>query len=78
MRESLSEREVELLLCFADYDMRVTPTAKALRCHPKTVSRTLKKIFRETGYDPAQFWDLYEIMKKIEEGSNKEYAGRTT
>lgn len=66
MREALTEREVEFLLAYADCDMRTTLTARALGCHKATVPRIINRIFRETGFNPAEFWDLFEIMKELE------------
>ena len=66
MREILTDQEVELLLCYADYDMRVSPVTTAMHYDRRTIYRKLENIFRETGYNPLEFWDLYTIMKELE------------
>ena len=66
MRDILTDQEVELLLCYADYDMRVRPTAAAMHFDRRTIYSKLEKIFRETGYNPLEFWDLFAIMKELE------------
>ena len=66
MRETLTEREVEFVLAYADCDMKTSLTAKALNCTPRTVLRMSNKIFRETGFNPAEFWDLHAIIKELE------------
>lgn len=66
MREVLTEREVEFVLAYADCDMKTSLTAKALCCTPRTVSRIIGNIFRETGFNPAEFWDLHNIIKELE------------
>ena len=47
MRDILTDQEVELLLCYADYDMRVRPTAAAMHYDRRTVYSKLEKIFRD-------------------------------
>lgn len=66
MRENLTEREVEILLCYADCDMQTAPTAMMLGINRKTVARAFSKIFAETGFDPTEFWDLFAIMKELQ------------
>ena len=66
MRETLTKQEVEILLCFADMDMKVKPTAEAMHYDRRTIWVTLEKIFRDTGFNPREFWDLHEIMKQLE------------
>lgn len=74
MREELTAREVEILLAFADCDMKTTLAAKSLKMHRSSFWRAMQTIFRETGYNPLEFWDLHQIMKALEqeEGANED------
>ena len=72
MRENLTEREVEILLAYADCDMKTSATAATLGCHKSTVTRAFVKIFRQTGFNPSEFWDLFAIMKGLEEEVGRE------
>ena len=66
MREFLTDKEVDLVLCYADYDMRINPVASAMHYDRRTIYRKLENIFRETGYNPLEFWDLYTIIRELE------------
>lgn len=66
MREFLTDQEVDLVLCYADYDMRINPVASAMHYDRRTIYRKLENIFRETGYNPLEFWDLYTIIRELE------------
>lgn len=77
MRELLTEREIDFLFCFADCDMKTQKTALAMDCHKATVTRAFGVIYRKTGYDPTEFWDLYEILQQLgKEGINGRQVGR--
>jgi len=66
MRDILTDKEVELLLTFADMDMKMRPTAEAMHYDRRTIWSMLEKIFQETGFNPREFWDLFAIMKELE------------
>ena len=71
MREYLTSDEVELIMCYADYDMKIKPTAEAMHYDRKTVWRKFTAIFKKTGFNPSEFWDLYMIVKELmEENAN--------
>lgn len=73
MRETLTHREVEILLAYADCDMMTSRTARYLGCHKSTVTRAFSRIFRQTGFNPSEFWDLHAIINEIEKG---DFGGR--
>ena len=66
MREFLTQRETEIILAYADCDMKTSATASALGCHKSTVTRAFTKIFRQTGFNPSEFWDLHAIINELE------------
>lgn len=67
MRDILTADEVELILCYADMDMKAMPTANAMHINRTTMWRKFDRIYSQTGFNPREFWDLYEIVKKLEE-----------
>ena len=75
MRELLTEQEIDLLNNYADFAMRVRPTAEAMHYDRRTIFTMLDSIKIRTGYDPKDFWDLYAIMRELEKegesGRNK-------
>lgn len=66
MREILTTDEVELILCYADMDMKAMPTANAMHINRTTMWRKFDRIFSQTGFNPREFWDLYAICKELE------------
>ena len=66
MRELLTEQEIDLLNNYADFAMRVRPTAEAMHYDRRTILTMLDAIKTRTGYDPKDFWDLYAIMRELE------------
>lgn len=66
MRDSLTSREVEIVLAYADCDMNTSATAAVLKCHKSTVTRAFTRIFQQTGFNPSEFWDLHAIINELE------------
>ena len=66
MRDILTADEVELILCYADMDMKAMPTANAMHINRTTMWRKFDRIFSQTGFNPREFWDLYAICKELE------------
>lgn len=66
MKDILTPEEIELILCWADFDMKVTPVAQTLHFCRKTIWEKITRIFQKTGYNPREFWDLHEIIKELE------------
>lgn len=70
MRDILTADEVELILCYADMDMKAMPTANAMHINRTTMWRKFDRIFSQTGFNPREFWDLYAICKELEKEEN--------
>lgn len=66
MRFSLTKKEIEIIIFYADCNMRTSTAATLLGCHKSTVTRAFSKIFKRTGYDPSDFWDLHTIISELE------------
>lgn len=66
MRDILTSDEVELILCYADMDMKAMPTANAMHINRTTMWRKFDRIFSQTGFNPREFWDLYMIIRELE------------
>lgn len=73
----LTQREQEIMRCFADNDMRVTPVAEAMHYHQNTVSYYLKRIYEKTGLNPRNFYDLAKLMGE-DVGTHIPYMERQT
>ena len=67
MRELLTEQEIDLLNNYADFNLRVRPTAEAMHYDRRTIFSMLEEINRRTGYNPREFWDLFAIMNELKE-----------
>ena len=50
----------------ADCGMSVSETARQLYMHRNTVIYHVEKIKRTTGKDPRSFYDLYDLIKIID------------
>lgn len=74
MREELTEREIDVILAYADNGMRIKPAARELHMDHRTIWRIFAAVNRKTGYNPVEFWDLLEIINarkdKITKGEN--------
>lgn len=66
MRELLTEQDVELLNIYAEYNMKVQPTAEATHYNRRTIYRILESIRRRVGYDPQEFRGLFMILQTLE------------
>ena len=64
----LTSAEIELILAFADNDMKVCQTAKALHRSPGGLWYPFKKIRETTRLDPQKFYDLILLVQMCEEG----------
>lgn len=55
----------ELIIALADNNMRVKPTARKLQRHYNTVYNQVMLIFRETGLDALDFYDLHKLVAMV-------------
>lgn len=60
----MTERDIEIVLAYAEYNMSASELARKMFFHRNTVVYHLKKVKKETGLDPCKFYDLVELVKK--------------
>lgn len=66
MRELLTEREIEILKTFANFNMHYQPTAEAVHYHRRTLFNIFAGIYKRTGLDPCSLWDLVNIIQTVD------------
>lgn len=68
--EKLDGRDFRIILALADNGMRTTDAARAAYMHRNTVIYHTDKIYRLTGLDAHNFYDLQKLVKIAKGGSN--------
>lgn len=63
----LSEIKREVILAFAECNMRVRETARKMFKHRNTVVYHLQQIKEITGLDPYNFYDLIKLVEGVKE-----------
>ena len=66
----LTDVQKEVLKKFADNDMKITCTAKAMYMDWNTINYHLREIKRKTGLDPKRFWDLVSLLEGVRKYEN--------
>ena len=59
----MTERDREVLVAFADNNMNIAHTSRALYMHRNTVKYHLAKIKKNTGLNPYVFFELVCLLK---------------
>lgn len=59
----MKETDRKILIAYAECNMNVSETARALMYHRNNVDYHLKKIAEETGLNPFCFYDLVQLLK---------------
>lgn len=67
MKELLSDRDIGILKAYAKCDMRMNRTADMVHYTTRFLYIVFGEIFQKTGKDPHSFWDLFDIMRALEE-----------
>ena len=65
MKELLTERDILVLRAYANFNMRVQPTAEAVHYHRRTIYNIFASIYKHTGLDPTSFWDLVNLIQTV-------------
>ena len=60
----MTERDIEIILGYAENNMNVSETARKMFFHRNTLEYHLDKVKKKTGLDPRKFYDLLELVKK--------------
>lgn len=58
----MTELDWEVIHQYADNNMSVSATAKAIHMHENTVRYHLEKTWNETGMNPRRFHDLVKLL----------------
>ena len=63
----LTQRQKEIILAFADCNMRLKTVAEKLYFHRNNIVYHCDKIMDKTGLNPRKFYDLVELVQMVEE-----------
>lgn len=66
----MNDRDVAILLAFADNNMSATATSRQLFMHVNSVYYHLNRVKHATGLDPKKFYDLVELTSLYKEDAN--------
>jgi sugar diacid utilization regulator len=58
----MTELDWEIIHQYADHDMSVSATAKAMYMHENTIRYHLEKTYEVTGMNPRKFHDLVKLL----------------
>ncbi len=58
----MKRQDAEIIVKLADNGLDISPTGRALFLHPNTVKYHIRKIHRETGKNPRDFYDMCELL----------------
>jgi len=61
-RSQMEDLEKQMIRTLADANMNVCEMARVMNLHRNTAAYHLKKIRKETGKDPCNFYDLIELL----------------
>ena len=65
--DALTRVDIDVLLAFAKYDMKVHRTAEKAFFHRNTIDSHLSRIHYKTGLNPKKFYDLVKLIAAVEE-----------
>lgn len=54
--------QAELIVRLSEHGLDVAPTARVLYMHPNTLKYHIRKIKRETGKNPRDFYDMCALL----------------
>ena len=58
----MTEEQAKIILAYADNDMVIKRAGEQVCLHPTGVNYHLKKIRKQTGWDPFKFYDLCYLV----------------
>ena len=61
----MTKEDKEILIAYAEHNMSVSDTARALVYHRNSVDYHLRKIAKETGLNPKNFFDLVVLVMEV-------------
>lgn len=63
--KKLTETNILVVRAFAENNMRYVETARQLYFHENSIRYHLEQVRRKTGLDGTQFYDLVELLNRI-------------
>lgn len=72
MAKELTDLDICVVLAYAENNMVVTDTARALFMHRNTVQYHLDVTLEKTGLSPMKFYDLVKLVKKLKKWRGKD------
>lgn len=58
----MTKQQAEIILAFAENDMKIRPTAKQIYMSDANVSYHLRKVRLQMGWNPMKFYDLCYLV----------------
>lgn len=68
----MTKQDAQIVLAFAECDMRASEVARREYMHRNTVLYHLDKVKRETGLDAQNFYDLIKLLEIVKEEQENE------
>ena len=65
---TMLDMEKDIILAMADYSMNVSEVSKKLYYGRATIDRHIRRIKKETGLDPKNFYDLNKLLEVVGNG----------
>ena len=72
MDQKLKRLERVIVVAYADNNMNIAETAKALNYHRNSIAYHLDQIHKRTGINPKNFYDLVRLIDHIRETDSGE------
>lgn len=63
----MTEKQKEIIKAYACNKMRLNETGRKLNYHRNTICYHMEKVYKETGLDPRDFFDLVKLLRMIGE-----------
>lgn len=67
----MTDKDKEVILALANFNMDVAKTSRGTYTHYNTIRYHIKKIKEETGLNPMNFYDLHKLVKQISRRKKK-------
>ena len=67
MAKELTVVDIHVVLAYAENNMVVTDTARALFMHRNTIQYHLDVVAKKTGLSPMKFYDLIKLVEMLKE-----------
>lgn len=62
----MNDVDIEVIVALADCSLNVPKVAQKVYMHPDTVRYHIRKIKRDTGKNPLDFYDLLDLLGMVD------------